>query len=115
MAKTSAIAALMRGPMLAAHPAPASGPSYVLDDGLADPDEPGITAKQRANRRHYRKIKEARMRRVKCCPFCRFEDVEIDELTPGRFAVTCAECLAIGPVSDVSVQAAIMFWNIRHG
>lgn len=53
--KKSAIAMLMDGPMTA--PRPPSGAFAVgaRVNGLADPDEPGITPKQRANRRAYLK------------------------------------------------------------
>ncbi len=51
---------------------------------------------------------------VNPCPFCGHDDVEIDEVSPGRFAVTCPECEAIGPTSEVSVQGAVMHWNVRQ-
>ena len=50
---------------------------------------------------------------VNPCPFCLHDDVEIDEIAPGRFAVTCPECECIGPVSEVSAEGAIMAWNVR--
>jgi Lar family restriction alleviation protein len=50
---------------------------------------------------------------VKPCPFCGYEDVEIDEVGVGEFAVDCPECRAIGPICD-TVMEAISFWNDRR-
>lgn len=47
---------------------------------------------------------------IKNCPFCGHEDVEIDEISPSEFAVTCQECSAIGPASG-DVMGAISAWN----
>jgi Lar family restriction alleviation protein len=51
---------------------------------------------------------------IEDCPFCGHDDVEIDEIAPARFAVTCPECQCIGPVSEVSAEGAILQWNIRQ-
>lgn len=51
---------------------------------------------------------------IKPCPFCGHDDVEVDEISPGRFAITCPECEAIGPASEVSVNAAVLHWNVRQ-
>lgn len=48
------------------------------------------------------------------CPFCDFDDVEISEIEPGRYAVDCPDCQAIGPFAD-DVEGAIRCWNIPHG
>lgn len=47
---------------------------------------------------------------VQPCPFCGWHDVEIDEIEPGRFAVDCPECEAIGPFADTQLDA-IDAWN----
>ena len=54
---------------------------------------------------------------VKPCPFCAYEDGEIDEVDIGTFAVICPECQCNGPTSDESTEAAIDAWNkaLRHG
>lgn len=44
------------------------------------------------------------------CPFCNHEDVEIDEVSIGEYAVTCPECRTIGPVCD-DIMEAIGAWN----
>lgn len=46
------------------------------------------------------------------CPFCAFDDVEIDEIDMGIYAVCCPECETIGP-SGKSVPLAIDHWNKR--
>ena len=48
------------------------------------------------------------------CPFCSHEDVEIDEVGVGEFAVDCPECRAIGPIMP-TVMEAIIYWNDRRG
>lgn len=48
------------------------------------------------------------------CPFCGHDDVELDEVDVGCFAVCCPECEAIGPVSRESIEAAIALWNAPH-
>jgi Lar family restriction alleviation protein len=50
---------------------------------------------------------------VKSCPFCGEDDVQIDETSPSCYQVVCPECEAIGPVSEVNPQAAILAWNCR--
>ena len=44
------------------------------------------------------------------CPFCGHDDVEIDEVGMGEFAVDCPECRAIGQICG-SVMEAILDWN----
>ena len=44
------------------------------------------------------------------CPFCGHDDVEIDEVAIGEFAVDCPECRAIGPIFP-AVMDAIRAWN----
>lgn len=44
------------------------------------------------------------------CPFCGHDDVEIDEVGPAEYAVTCPECRAIGPISG-DIMGAIAAWN----
>lgn len=46
------------------------------------------------------------------CPFCGFNDVEIDEVVISEFAIDCPECRAIGPITG-SVMEAINLWNVR--
>lgn len=46
------------------------------------------------------------------CPFCGFDDVEIDEVGTSEFAIDCPECRAIGPIVG-SVIEAINLWNVR--
>lgn len=50
------------------------------------------------------------MTTVNDCPFCKFDDVQIDEISPGRIAVICPECECIGPVGDTP-DVAIDKWN----
>lgn len=47
------------------------------------------------------------------CPFCGFDDVEIDEIDLGVYAVCCPECDAIGPWNYTSPEAALALWNQR--
>lgn len=51
---------------------------------------------------------------INSCPFCDYEDVEIDEVDMGCYAVCCPECECIGPVSRQSVEEAISKWNASH-
>ncbi len=44
------------------------------------------------------------------CPFCGHENVEIDEVGIGEFAVDCPECLAIGPIAG-DIMSAIAQYN----
>lgn len=48
------------------------------------------------------------------CPFCGFDDVQIDEVRPGEFSVDCPECEAMGPVKPSEMEA-ISYWNDRRG
>ena len=48
------------------------------------------------------------------CPFCGYDDVEIDEVDVLRIAVNCPECECIGPVSRIGVEEAIDAWNNAH-
>jgi Lar family restriction alleviation protein len=48
------------------------------------------------------------------CPFCGHDDVEIDEMPTGSFAVFCPECESVGPNRE-TVMEAICFWNDRRG
>jgi Lar family restriction alleviation protein len=50
---------------------------------------------------------------IKPCPFCGNEEVEIDEVGIGEFAIDCPECRAIGPIVG-TVMEAISFWNDRR-
>lgn len=47
------------------------------------------------------------------CPFCGYDDIEIDEVDTGRFAVCCPECQCIGPINDKDTDGAIAQWNAR--
>lgn len=47
---------------------------------------------------------------VKPCPFCGEEDVFFEEISPGKTAVCCPECEAIGPTS-VDINECIELWN----
>lgn len=47
------------------------------------------------------------------CPFCSHDDVEIDEIGPKVYAVTCPECECIGPASRCTPEDAITRWNMR--
>ena len=49
---------------------------------------------------------------VKDCPFCGAENIEIDEVSIGEYAVTCQECRAVGPIMG-DVMEAITTWNVR--
>lgn len=51
---------------------------------------------------------------IDACPFCGFDDVEIDEVRIGEFAVDCPECEAIGPIKPSQMEA-ISYWNDRRG
>lgn len=44
------------------------------------------------------------------CPFCSFDDVQIDEVRQKEFAVICPECEAIGPIK-ASITTAVDAWN----
>ena len=46
------------------------------------------------------------------CPFCGYEDVEIDKTDEQHIAIRCPECLACGPV-DAALDGAINLWNVR--
>jgi hypothetical protein len=50
------------------------------------------------------------MTTIKNCPFCDHDDVEVNEIEPGRFAIDCPECECIGPFCD-STDDAIRAWN----
>lgn len=47
---------------------------------------------------------------VNSCPFCGDDQVEIDEVRPGEYAVDCLECEAIGPIKP-EIMEAIKAWN----
>jgi hypothetical protein len=51
---------------------------------------------------------------IHACPFCDHDDVEVDEVSPGRYAICCPECGCVGPVCD-DVSAAVEAWNRPHG
>lgn len=44
------------------------------------------------------------------CPFCTWHDVEVCEVEPGRIAIDCPECQAIGPFADTT-EKAVDLWN----
>ncbi len=50
---------------------------------------------------------------IKPCVFCGFDDVTIDEVRIGGYAVDCPECEAIGPIKPTTMEA-ISFWNDRR-
>jgi Lar family restriction alleviation protein len=52
---------------------------------------------------------EVTMEKLKPCPFCGFEDIEVDR---GEFSshATCIKCEAQGPLEE-SVAKAIEAWN----
>jgi len=47
------------------------------------------------------------------CPFCRHDDVEIDEIDTDQIAIVCPECGAIGP-DGLDTLAAVTLWNRRY-
>lgn len=54
------------------------------------------------------------------CPFCSYDDPEIDEIDSGIWAICCPECNTIGPVardidgtSAQTPEQAIAAWNQR--
>ncbi len=47
---------------------------------------------------------------VNNCPFCGDENVEIDEIRSGEYAVDCQECESIGPIR-ADIMTAIEDWN----
>ena len=49
---------------------------------------------------------------IKNCPFCNWDNVEIDEIAIGQFAVCCHECKTIGPVAN-DINDSIKRWNER--
>lgn len=51
---------------------------------------------------------------ISACPFCGHNDVEISEIGPGEFSITCPECSSIGP-SQGTAMDAISYWNDRRG
>jgi len=50
---------------------------------------------------------------IKPCPFCDYDDPEVDEIEIGVIAVCCPECNAIGPRNKAaqSLRDAIAKWN----
>ena len=53
------------------------------------------------------------------CPFCGHDDPQIDDISPGVWALSCPECGCVGPslrddqpASDP--ERAIELWNARH-
>lgn len=40
------------------------------------------------------------------CPFCVYDDVELDEIGPENFAVICPECGCIGPNAELRPTGA---------
>lgn len=46
------------------------------------------------------------------CPFCGEPEGEVDEISPGRFAVICQDCGTIGPAASWA-EAAVILWNSR--
>ena len=48
---------------------------------------------------------------VSNCPFCNYDDVEIEEVDLGCYAVCCPECECIGPINHDSTEKAIEQWN----
>ena len=52
------------------------------------------------------------MENLKPCPFCRWDDIEIDGNGDGKFWAVCNDCHAEGPVKD-SEEEAVKYWNHR--
>ena len=50
---------------------------------------------------------------VSGCPFCGYDDVQIDEVDISQFAVTCPDCMATGPLRN-DVMLSIADWNAAH-
>ena len=51
---------------------------------------------------------------IKPCPFCGYDDVEIDVIDVGIVAICCPECMTIGPHQDGQRWTqAIEAWNRR--
>lgn len=50
------------------------------------------------------------MTTINPCPFCGNEDIEIDEVRIGEYAVDCPECECIGPIKP-EIMSAITAWN----
>jgi len=53
------------------------------------------------------------MTTINPCPFCNHDDVELDEVRPGEYAVDCPECECIGPIQS-EIMEAIKFWNMAE-
>lgn len=51
------------------------------------------------------------MTTVRACPFCGFDDVQLDEVDRQCFAVVRPECECIGPISRENIEEAIAMWN----
>ena len=51
------------------------------------------------------------MTTINPCPFCNYDDVEIDEVRPGEYAIDCPECECIGPIKP-EIMEAIKCWNL---
>ncbi len=49
------------------------------------------------------------------CPFCGYQEIEIDEIDLGVYAVSCPVCLCVGPVSFESPEHASELWGTRPG
>lgn len=57
-------------------------------------------------------MSEPTVLKVLACPFCGYDDVELDEIDRECFAVCCPECECIGPVSRLNIEEAIELWNV---
>lgn len=121
----SAIAELMRGPLIPAAPTPPQGGigrPLVSFDGLADPDEPGITPKQRQNRLYYRKTfggkrqaKRTRIARLEAALASLVDAVErmdprvynqpgVEQIDEAELEHLVGECRALLPASMVRAR-----------
>ena len=52
---------------------------------------------------------------IQPCPFCGYDDVEIDEINMAVYAVICPDCECIGPAIRESLEHAVDEWNKRAG
>ncbi|MCK6384450.1 MAG: Lar family restriction alleviation protein [Rhodocyclaceae bacterium] len=49
---------------------------------------------------------------ISVCPFCGFDDLQIDETDPMMFSIICPDCGCIGPPAGI-ITDAIERWNER--
>ena len=80
-----------------------------LNAALIDRDQQIKTLSQQAA-----KATRGKNLHIDPCPFCGHDDIEINEVEPGSYAIDCPECRCIGPIKPDTMEA-ISYWNDRRG